>query len=178
MREELLEAFNDHLLLARQRQGMAGIGEASAIIAVAQIGITLSKTIFEFATEIRDAPKAICRIGRDICTTSERLEEVGRLIEKNNTTQLFSETGIASAVRCSKDCKDIIADVSKVLAKGGWVPGSAALDKKDLDISLFETLRWPFVKTQLVGPQADLEKVKASLSLLFNSAMANAYVSL
>ena len=157
---------------------MAGIGEASAIITIAQVGINLSIKIFEFATEIRDARGAIYRIGRDICTTSERLEEVGRLIQENNKTKLFSETGIASAVRCSKDCKDIIDDVNKVLAKAGWVPGSADLDKKNLDISLFETLRWPFVKTQLVDLQADLEKVKASLSLLFNSVMANAYVSL
>ena len=157
---------------------MAGIGEASAIIAVAKFGISLSKDIFEFAAEARDAPKAISYIGRDICTTSERLEEVGRLIDSNNTTKLFSITGIASAVRCSNDCKDIIADVSKVLTKGGWTSGSGALDKKDLKISFFVTLRWPIVKTQLIGPLAELEKLKASLCLLFTSAMANAYVSL
>ena len=153
---------------------MAGIGEASAIIAVAQFGLKLSKTIFEFAGEVKEAPKEIRRIGRDICTTSERLEEIGRLIDKNATTRLFSDGGIASAVRCSNDCEEIITEVSTLLSKRGWVSGSAALEKKDLDISLLEALRWPFVRSKLASPQADLEKIKASLSLLFNSAMANA----
>lgn len=153
---------------------MAGIGEASAIIAVAQVGIKLSKTIFDFASEVSDAPKEIRRIGRDICTTSERLEEIGRLIEKNPISHLFSEGGIASAIRCSNDCDEIITEVTILLAKGGWVSGSAALDKKDLDISLLDALRWPFIRSKLASPQAELEKVKASLTLLFNSAMANA----
>ena len=155
---------------------MAGIGEASAIIAVAQIGITLSRTIFEFVGEVKDAPKQVRLIGREICTTSERLEEVGRLVDTNHTRQLFSEGGIASAKRCSNDCDDIITEVSALLAKGGWKPGSAAPELKDLDVSWLQALRWPLLRLRLAGPQADLEKLKASLSLLFNSAMANAQV--
>ena len=157
---------------------MAGIGEASAIIAIAQVGIKVSKIIFEYAGEVKEAPKEISRIGRDICTTSERLEEIGRLINKNHTSHLFSEGGIASARRCSTDCSEIINQVSGLLAKGGWVSAPANLEKKDLDISLLGALRWPFVRVKLASPQADLERVKASLSLLFNSAMANALVFL
>ena len=124
---------------------------------------------------MKDAPNAIRRIARDICTTSERLEEIRRLIDKNSVNNLFSTSGINSAIRCSLECKDIIAQVSGVLGKGGWILGSAVLDKKDIDISLFQAVRWPFLKAKLASPQADLEKVKASLSLLFNSAMANLY---
>jgi hypothetical protein len=153
---------------------MAGIGEATAIIAVAQIGIQASKTIFEFVGEVKEAPKEIRRIGRDICTTSERLEEIGRLIDNNHTSRFFNQGGIASAVRCSNDCKEIITQVNGVLAKGGWIADAAALEKKDFDISLLDALRWPFLRTKLASPQADLEKVKASLSLLFNSVMATA----
>lgn len=155
---------------------MAGIGEASAILAVAHIGIGLSQTIVEFIGEAKDASSDIRRIAREICTTSERLEEIGRLIDKNSINHLFSTGGISSAIRCSRDCEEIIAQVSGVLAKGGWIPGSTALDAKDIDISLFQSVRWPFLKAKLAGPQADLEKVKASLSLLFNSAMANLYI--
>ena len=153
---------------------MAGIGEATAIIAVAQLGITVARSIFEYSGEVKDASNEIRRIGRDLCTTSERLEEIGRLIENNHTTQLFSEGGIASAVRCSNDCREIVDQVRDLLAKGGWASESAALEKKDIDISMLTSFRWPFVKTKLASPQADLERVKASLSLLFNSAMANA----
>lgn len=154
----------------------AGVGEASAIIAIAQIGIKVSKTIFEYAGEVKEAPVEISRIGRDMCTTSERLQEIGRLIDQNPTTQLFREGGIASAVRCSKDCTDIIGQVTGLLAKSGYVPDPEALEKQDLDIGLLESLRWPLVRRKLASPQADLERVKASLSLLFNSVMAAAYV--
>lgn len=155
---------------------MAGIGEATAIIAIAQVGIQLSKTIFEFASEVRDAPKEIRRVGRDICTTSERLEEIGRLIEKNPISYLFSERGIVSVICCFNECEEIITEVSILLAKGGWISEPATLAKKDLDISLLEALKWPFIRSKLASPQAELEKVKANLTLLFNSAMANAWV--
>ena len=153
---------------------MAGIGEASAIIAIAQIGVKVSKTIFEYASEAKDAPNEISRIGRDLCTTSERLEEIGKLIDRNPATQLFNAGGIASAVRCSNDCKEIVDQVTGLLAKSGWTADPETLEKKDLDIGLIESLRWPLVRKKLASPQADLERVKASLSLLFNSVMANA----
>lgn len=153
---------------------MAGIGEATAIITVAQVGISLSQAIIGFVGEVRDAPKSIRRIGREISTTSERLEEIGHLIDRNATSHLFSKGGIASAVRCSSDCGEIITQVSGILGKAGWIPGSGALEKKDIDISLIDSFWWPFLRKKLIAPQADLEKLKASLSLLFNSAMANA----
>ncbi|KAL9045187.1 MAG: hypothetical protein Q9214_001739 [Letrouitia sp. 1 TL-2023] len=150
----------------------AGIGEASAILTVAQLGITLSNTLITYIGEVKDAPERIQRIGNEIATTSERLKDIGELIEKNQTFYIFSDEGIRSALRCSTECEKIIVDLQAVIAKGGWRQTSSALEKDEIDISLFSSLRWPFLKTKLEVPRAELQRIKIDLSLLFSSAMA------
>lgn len=151
---------------------MAGVGEASAIIAIAQFGVKFSVTVWEFAGEVRGARKEIGRLVNNIRTTSERLQEIGRLVKENPVSRLFNEVGIEGAVRCSNDCEDIIKDVTKVLVKEGREPSLKTLEQKDLDISKLEAWFWPFVKKKLVSPQAELERVKANLMLLLYTAMA------
>lgn len=157
---------------------MAGIGEASAIISVAQAGISLSKTIISLVGEVRDAPTTIVRIGNEIQSTSGRLKEIGVLIEDNPSTRLFSDEGLSDAARCSYQCDLILAQVGAILVKGGWNSGSTALDRDDIDISWFTTLKWPFLKSRLESPRAELQIIKADLNLLFTSAMARKYAPL
>lgn len=149
----------------------AGIGEASAILAVAQLGIKLSNSLISYIGEVQDAPFRIQRISNEVATTSERLRDIGDLVAKNQQTNIFSEEGINSAIRCSDECRKIIEDVKSVLRKGGWQK-STAFDKEEIDTSLFSTLRWPFLKRSLEVPRAELQRIKIDLSLLFSSAMA------
>lgn len=151
---------------------MAGIGEASAILAVAQLGISLSNTLIAYIADVKDAPNRIQRIGNEILTTSERLKEIGELIKKNEDTKIFSAGGINSAIRCSDECEKIIEEVKTIIQKNKWQPKSKEFKKDEIDISLFSTLRWPFVKIKLEVPRAELQRIKIDLSLLFSSAMA------
>ncbi|KAL8792210.1 MAG: hypothetical protein Q9195_005166 [Heterodermia aff. obscurata] len=151
---------------------MAGIGEASAILAVAQIGISLSNTIIAYVSEVQDASFRIQRIGNEILTTSERLKDIGELVDRNHQTRIFSEEGVHSAVRCSEECHKILNELQSVLGKSGWYPRGKSEDTVEIDTSLFSTLRWPFIKTKLEVPRAELERIKLDLMLLFSSAMA------
>lgn len=151
---------------------MAGIGEASAILAVAQIGISLSNTLIAYVGEVHDAPFRIQRIGNEVLTTSERLKDIGELVEKNEQTRIFSDEGVQSAVRCSDECHKILNELRSVLGKSGWHQLGKRDDKVEIDTSLFSTLRWPFVKIKLEVPRAELERIKVDLMLLFSSAMA------
>ena len=148
----------------------AGIGEASAILSVAQIGITLSKTLITYIAEVKDAPSHIKRIGNEILTTSERLKDIGELVNQNPQTKVFSEEGINSAVRCSLECQEIINDVKSVLYKGGWKTYPRDPDQDEVPPSLFSTLRWPYAKIKLEVPRAELHRIKVDLSLLFSAA--------
>lgn len=161
------------LLFAHQ---MAGIGEASAIIAVAQAGISLSMVIIAYVGHVRDAPKSISRIGNEIKSTSGRLEEIAEIIRDNLNTRLLLDTAVADATRCSFDCELILAQVGNLLVKGGWKRGSTELSKDDIDTSVVASLRWPFLKTRLDTPRVELQRIKADLILLFNVAMARKYV--
>ena len=149
----------------------AGIGEVSAILSVAQIGISLSKTLIAYIEEVKDAPSHIRRIGNEILTTSERLKDIGELVNQNPHTKVFSEEGINSAIRCSSECQVIIRDVKSVLCKGGWKLYPRDSEKDEIDPSLFSTLRWPFAKIKLEVPRAELHRIKLDLSLLFSAAM-------
>ncbi len=150
---------------------MAGIGEASAILSVAQIGISLSKSLITYIEEVKGAPSLIQRIGNEILTTSERLKDIGELVNQNPHTKVFSEEGINSAVRCSTECQQIIEEVKNALYKGGWQDHPKDSDKDEVDTSLFSTLRWPFAKLKLDVPRAELHRIKIDLSLLFSAAM-------
>ncbi|KAI4264430.1 MAG: hypothetical protein L6R42_000455 [Xanthoria sp. 1 TBL-2021] len=151
---------------------MAGIGEASAILAVAHIGISLSNTLIAYVSEVQDAPFRIQRIGNEVLTTSERLKDIGELVETNGKTQTLSNEGVQSAIRCSADCENILNQLQGVLKKGGWQQRSETQEKEEIDTSLFSSLRWPFSKTKLEVPLAELTRVKLDLMLLFSSAMA------
>ena len=133
---------------------MAGIGEASAILAVAQLGISLSNSLISYIGEVQDAPFRIQRISNEVATTCERLRDIGDLVDRNHQTHIFSEEGVQSAVRCSEECQKIIEDVKTVLRKGGWQQKSKSLEKDEIDVSLFSSLRWPFLKRSLEVPRA------------------------
>ena len=146
---------------------MAGIGEASAILSVAQIGVSLSKTLTKYIEEVKGAPSHIQSIGNEILTTSERLKDIGELVSQNPQTKAFSEEGISSAVRSSTECHQIIKEVKNVLYKGGWQDYPTESDKDELDTSLFSKLRWPLAKIKLEVPRAELQRIKLDLLLMF-----------
>ena len=169
---------NNHLVLPASpfAHPMAGIGEASAIIAVAQAGISLSMVIIAYVGEVRDAPRSVSRIGNEIKSTSGRLEEIAEIIKDNPRTRLLLDTAVGDATRCSSECELILAQVGNLLVKGGWKRDSTALSKEDIDTSVVASLRWPFLKTRLDTPRVELQSIKADLILLFNVAMARKYV--
>ena len=146
----------------------AGIGEASAILNVAQIGLSLSKSLITYIEEVKGAPSHIRRVGDEILTTSERLKDIGDLINQNPRTKVFSEEGINSAVRCSTECQQIIKEVKNVLYKSGWQDQPR---ESEIGTSMFSTLRWPFAKIKLEVPRAELHRIKLDLSLLFSCAI-------
>lgn len=148
---------------------MAGIGEASAIIAVAQAGISLSMVIIAYVGDVRDAPNSVSRIGNEIKSTSGRLQEI---IKDNPVTGLLLDSAVGDATRCSSECELILAQVGNLLVKGGWKRDSTELSKDDIDTSVVASLKWPFLKTRLETPRVELQRIKADLSLLFNVAMA------
>ncbi|KAL9628305.1 MAG: hypothetical protein Q9204_005973, partial [Flavoplaca sp. TL-2023a] len=150
---------------------MAGIGEASAILTVATFGIGLSNSLIAYIGEVQDAPSRIQRIGNEVLATFACLKDIGEIVDKNDRTRTFSDEGVRSAIRCSEECKTILIELKRVLCKSGWSQQSDGLERDDIDISLFSQMRWPFLKSKLKVPRAELMRIKVDLTLLFTSAM-------
>ena len=148
---------------------MAGIGEASAIIAVAETGLKLSSALLSCVRDVRDAPARIQRIGNVIDTTSGQLREVGELISKNDRRRVLSEYSVRSATRCSQECAEIIKNLRLTLFKHGWMPDVDDVDA-ELDVSLFSSMQWPFIKSRLDAPRAELDRIKLDLTLILTTA--------
>ena len=103
---------------------MAGIGEASAILAVAQVGISLSFTLISFMGDVRDSRKRIKIVPDEISLTSQRLKELGGLIEKNDQTKFFGKGSLKSTVTLAKGCETALTEIRLVLKKASPNCGS------------------------------------------------------
>ena len=151
---------------------MAGVGEATAILEVAELGFGVSSALIDYTNEVKDAPGRIKSIGDEIKTTSKRLQEIARLVEKNSQTRLFSQEGLQNVLRCSDECYQAIGEVRFVLRKTGYQRNPVEFDRSQLDISYHTKLQWPLIKTKLEVPRTALQRIKIDLSLLFASVMA------
>ena len=134
-----------------------GIGEASAIITVAQIGISLSHTLIDYVGEVKDAQARIRQIGSEIATTSHTLNEIGDLIKRNPRTGYFKPEGVRSAECCSNECALIIDCVRSEFGKIGWQQSSSA------NASFLTTLYWPLIRARLELPRSELQSIKPIL---------------
>ncbi|EEH36254.2 hypothetical protein PAAG_00577 [Paracoccidioides lutzii Pb01] len=151
---------------------MAGIETASAIIGIAHVGFALSKALIIYIDEVKDASRRLSLIGNEIRTTSERLEDIGKLVGKNLTTNFLSSEGIRSAIRASEECAQVIEELRGILGKSGCTHAPTVVEKEEIDISYFTEFKWPWVKFRLEAPRAELQRIKADLTLLFASVMA------
>ncbi|KAF2231104.1 hypothetical protein EV356DRAFT_312280 [Viridothelium virens] len=147
----------------------AGLGEASAIFAVADAGLKFSTTLLEYIREAKGAPAQINRIANVIETTSEQLKQVGQLIDNNVRRKVLSDSGVSSAQRCSDECNQILKTLRMTLCKNGWQQNFGDANA-DIDISLWSAMQWPFIKPKLEAPRAELDRIKLDLTFILTLA--------
>ncbi|KAK2767530.1 hypothetical protein FQN54_003687 [Arachnomyces sp. PD_36] len=151
---------------------MAGIGEASAIITVADLGLKLSKALIGYVAEVKEASHGIRSLGNEIKTTCERLHDIAGIVKKNRRFHILSHAGFQSAVRASDECKLAISDIQYALRKIEYqTQPDLDADRDKIDLSLLTRLQWPMVKRKLEAPKAELRRIRADLTLTFTAAM-------
>ena len=96
---------------------MAGIGEASAIIGIVQVGFSLAAALNTYVSEIREAREDILELASDIDSTFLQLQDLGKLIEQNESTKAWSDGGVKLAQKCVTDCQKAVATLRKLLKK-------------------------------------------------------------
>lgn len=149
---------------------MAGIGEASAILGVAQLGLQLAQTLVTVIGDYRDAAININRLRDEVHLTSICLQQLGDLAKQNS---LLPGRGVLETTNLRERCRAVIWEIRTVIKKGDDPLHPDEISKEEIDVSYFTAWKWAlWTKKHLDGPRAELDRLKDSLTLTFVTHMA------
>ena len=150
---------------------MAGIGEASAILGVAQLGLQLASALITIIADYRDAATNINRLRDEIHLTSIAVQQLGHLAAEN---RLLPGRGILEATHLRERCRSVIWEIRTVVKRRG--DGVLRVDEvrgEEIDVGYFTAWKWAlWTRRQLEGPRGELDRLKGSLTLVFVTHMA------
>jgi len=118
---------------------MAGIGEASAILGVAQIGLALAQTLVTIIGDYRAAADNINTLKDEVHLTSIALEQLGNLASKN---QLTPGRGVLEATNLRERCRRVFWDIRTAIGKGDEPLDPDNVTKEQIDVDCFFAARW------------------------------------
>ena len=148
---------------------MAGIGEASAILGVAQLGLQLAQTLVTVIGDYRDAAANINAVRDEIHLTSICLQQLGDLAKQNS---LLPGRGVLETTNLRERCRAVIWEIRTVVKKGDDPLHPDEINKEEIDVSYFTAWKWAlWTKKHLDGPRAELDRLKDSLTLTFVTHM-------
>lgn len=150
---------------------MAGIGEASAIISVVQVGFSLATALNSYIADVAYARDDISSLASDIEATFGQLRDLEKLIQKNETTKAWSEDGLRNAEKCVTDCGRIITKLRELLKKSTASLTSKEVNRDEIDVTKLERARWPFIKPKLEFRQRELQSIKQDIMIAYSSYM-------
>jgi hypothetical protein len=149
---------------------MAGIGEASAIIAVAQLGLTLASTLASFVGDYKEAGNRMNNLSDEIQITSASLQQLGDLAKRN---RLHGERGVLEATNLTERCRLVIFEIRTILKKGDRPLNPSVIDKAEIELSCYKRLKWTtYLRSRLEIPRLELSRLKTDLMLTFLSMIA------
>ena len=150
---------------------MAGIGEASAVLTIVQLGFSFATALNTYMADLSDAGDDIASLVSDIEATFGQLRDLGKLIEKNEDTKIWSEDGLRNAKKCVTDCEKIIAKLRKLLKKSTASATSEEVTRDEIDVSKLERAFWPFIKPQAEVRRKELQSIKQDIMIAYSSYM-------
>ena len=149
---------------------MAGLGEASAILGVAQIGLQLAQTLVTVIGDFRDAATNINRLRDEIHLTSICLQQLGDLAKED---RLIPGRGVLEATNLRERCRGVIWEIRTIIKKGDNPLRPDEITKDDIDVSYFMAWKWAlWTKKHLEDPRQELDRLKDSMTLTFVTHMA------
>ncbi|ERF70116.1 hypothetical protein EPUS_00303 [Endocarpon pusillum Z07020] len=147
---------------------MAGIGEATAIIALAETGFSLARAINTYISDVSDAKDDILSLSSDIDSTFRNLRDLAHFIERNETTKVWSDDGAANARKCVRDSELVIVKMRKLLKKATASDTSPEVERDEIDVTKFQKAKWPILKPEL---ECDDESYRLSNRISFSPTL-------
>jgi Na+/phosphate symporter len=129
------------------------VGEVSAVLGIADISFRGISALYDFVKDLRNVPKEVERIKREICALQKCLTQLSslRLLDSESRAALH-QVGLPEAVeRCGKSCSELLALVQKRMT-----PGKSRV---------LAQLQYHFKKKDIESLLADLEVTKQTTVL-------------
>ncbi|OCK77813.1 hypothetical protein K432DRAFT_445075 [Lepidopterella palustris CBS 459.81] len=131
---------------------MAEIGLIASVIQVAETGLKLSKTLYQYAETVATADKRIKDIAKDVELTSFVIDELSHIFKQDQTAALLSKNAINTAQETVRECSTVFTVMDTALKK----------TKRNT----FGRLMLPFREPKLELLRTNIERLKTTLQLL------------
>jgi hypothetical protein len=152
---------------------MAGIGEASAILAVTQLGFTFASKLTDFLGDYKEAGDLIKSLSDEVEATSSSLQNLGELAKSNG---LKNPRGVSDALKLTNRCEKTITKIRTILRLEN-VPLDSVPTSQPTELTRLDRLRLAASKAKLEIPRAELGRLKSEMTLLYVTLMSfKAYV--
>jgi hypothetical protein len=142
---------------------MAGIGEASAIIGVVQVGFSLARTLNTYIGDFKDSRESIIGLAAELDATIIQVKELSSLVV---TSKAASEGSKKLAEKCVKDSERLIKKLVELLTKAHQPEDLNAIiniKPEDINVSKLTRAYWPLIKPQVDVVKSELHVMKTDI---------------
>ena len=146
---------------------MDPLSAGSAVVGIVGVGFSLAKAIREIAKDYKDAADDLTNLARDIEKTLYLVSQLGKLVDDNQKTGIFSDDGVAELIGCLKSTEQVFDALVALLTKTGvpHEPGTK-IKPEDLIISRSNRMKWLRQKSSVKDKQEELHKVRLEVTVI------------
>ena len=148
---------------------IAAIGIAASVAQLADYGFKLSIKLFSFSQAVSSADSSVKGISNDVSLTSAVLQELCGTLKADSGSHMISPAAVEATQQTVKECLSIFEELSaaldKSLANLGVQENKEKGKLKRGRVTL-EKLKWPFKQPKMELLRSNLDRLKASLTLM------------
>jgi len=147
---------------------MAGIGEASAVIAVVQVGFSLARTLGTYIGDYKDSRDSIIGLAGQLETTILHVRELNTLVRSSEAAGYVSADSRKVAENAVTNSKRLIKKLVKLLTKADLPDNPDAIigiKPEDIDIRTLTRLYWPRLKPKVDVVNLELQSMRTEILL-------------
>lgn len=142
---------------------MSGIGEASAVIGVVQVGFSLARTLNTYIGDYKDSRDSIISLAAELDATIIQVKELNSLVASNKSA---SDGSKKLAEKCTKDSDRLVKKLVELLTKARLPEDPDAIvniSPGDIIPSRLTRAYWPFVKPQVDVVKSELHVMRTDI---------------
>lgn len=139
---------------------LAAIGIVASVAQLADYGFKLSLKLYTFSSTVSSASDSIKSLSSDVSLTSTVLQELCLIIKSDEESHVVSGTAIHATSHTVKDCLAVFEQLDEALDKS--MKGMEEKGGK----RVMERLKWPFKQPKMDLLRGNLDRLKASLTLM------------